>query len=187
MLVGMSAPGHLAGGTMMDDKIRRKIAEAAAKEKAWNVDDVRVDEVERLRRPRCSFYTAANTAAPLSYVRNYALFNEEVTPAGDGKVVAHILDKCSKGASANWWAEIIARFYNDLGNGQVLVDENTRPDIVRKLSQAGKDFARPVLDRKKQSVRFLLLNRETYVVYRVETERKGSGPVEVSKTELLAP
>src|SRR5215813_12482040 len=102
-LVGMSTPRRLAGGTTMDDKIRRKIAEAAAKDNAWKVDDVRVNEVERLRRPRCSFYTAANTAAPLSYVRNYALLGEQITPAGDGEVVAKILDKCSKGAPANWW------------------------------------------------------------------------------------
>lgn len=171
----------------MDDKIRRKIAETAAKDNDWGVDEVRVDEIERLQRPLCSFYTAANTARPLSYVRNYAVFGEQVTPAGTGTVVAKILDNCSTGASAEWWAEIIARFHDDLGNGQVLLDEVTRPDIVRKLSQAGKSFTAPTLDRKKQSIDFLLLNRETYVVYQVEAVRKGGGAVEITKTKVLAP
>ena len=171
----------------MDEKIWRKIAEAAAKENGWKVEDVRVDEVERLRRPLCSFYTAANTAFPLSYVRNYALFGGQVTPAGDGRVVAKILDNCSTGASSEWWAEIVARFHRNLGNGQVLVDEATRPDIVRKLSESGKSFIAPILDRKRQTVTFLLLNRETYVVYQVEAMRKTSGIVEVTKTKVLAP
>jgi hypothetical protein len=36
-------------------------------------------------------------------------------------------------------------------------------------------------------VTFLLLNRETYVVYQVEAMRKTSGIVEVTKTKVLAP
>ncbi len=171
----------------MDDKIRRKIAETAAKEHDWNVADVRVDEVERLRRPQCSFYTAANTALPLSYLLNYAVIGNQVTTRGDGKVVAKIIDSCSIGASAGWWAEIVARFHQSLGGTQVLQDENTRPDITRKLSETGKAFSPPVLDPKKQSVSFLLLKRETYVVYQVEAKRNGSGAFEVTKTEVLAP
>ena len=170
----------------MDDKTRRKIAEAAAEDNDWKVDEIRVDEVEHLRRPSCAFYTAANTALPLSYVRNYALFGGQLTRTGDGDVVAKIIDNCSTGASADWWAEIVTRFHRNLGSGLVLQDKGTRPDIVRRLNDASEAFAVPVLDRKKQSVSFLLLNRETYVVYHVEATRKNNGTIEIAKTKVLA-
>lgn len=170
----------------MDDKVRRKIAEAAADENGWEVDEVRVDEVERLRRPSCSFYTAGHKVRPLSYVRNYALLGEkQVISVGDGNVVAKILDGCSADAPAEWWAEIVTRFHRDLGGGIVLRDENTRSDIVRKLNQAGKTFAPPTLDKGKESLSYLLLNPETYVLYRIQATRSAGRAVEVAKTKVL--
>jgi hypothetical protein len=49
----------------MDEKVRQKIAEAAAAENGWKADEVRVDEIDRLRRPACSFYTAIRQVRPL--------------------------------------------------------------------------------------------------------------------------
>lgn len=168
----------------MDDKVRQKIAEAARAEYGWKVDEVRIDEVERLRRLSCSFYTAGSTVRPLSYQANYALLpGNQVIGIGDGHAVAKILDACSAGAPADWWAEIITRFHRDLGGGIVLSDEKVRPDVVRELTQAGATFSPPAFG--KQSVSFLLLNPETYVLYRVQATRTAGGPVEVVKTKLL--
>jgi hypothetical protein len=185
-LAALSVGVRTVEGTTMEDKIRRKIEEAAAKEYGWKMNEVRVDEVERLRRPSCSFYTVAHTVRPLSYQGNYALLGgEQVVGTGDGDVVAKILDSCSAGAPAEWWAEIVTRFHRDLGSGIVLRDENTRPDVVRKLKEAGKAFAAPALDNGKMPLRYLLLNPETYTLYRIEATRSAGGAVEVSKSKVL--
>jgi len=171
----------------MDDKvIQQKIAEAVHTEYGWELAEVRVDEVERLRRQSCSFYTTASTQRPLSYQANYAVLpgNQVIGLSTEG-AAAKILDACSAGASADWWAEIITRFHPDTGGGIVLSDEDVRPDIVRKLTQAGQTFAPPAFGPDKKSVSFLLLNPETYVLYRVQATRTAGGSVEVVKTKLL--
>jgi hypothetical protein len=185
-LVELGLGARAAEGTTMDDKVRRKIAKAAAEEHGWKLDEVRVDEVERLRRPSCSFYTAAHTVLPLSYQSNYALLaGEQVIGVGDGNVVAKILDGCAAGAPAEWWAEIVTRFHRDLGGGVVLRDEKTKPDLVRKMIEAGKTFTTPALDKGKQSLTFLLLNPETYALYRIQATRSAGGTIEVVKTKVL--
>lgn len=171
----------------MDEKIRRKIAEATAKANDWEVGEVSVDEVEELRRPSCSFYTAAHSVLPISFQDNYAVLGgDEVLATGDGSVVARILDACSAGASPEWWAEVVTRFHHELGGGIVLVDENTRSDITRRLRKAGKNFEPPTLDKEKRSLTYLFLNPETYTLYRIQATRRPGGPVEVVKTKLLS-
>lgn len=170
----------------MDERVRQKIAEAAAEENGWKADEVRVDEVERLRRPACAFYAARHKVQPLSYVRNFALLGgQQIMGVGDAKGVAKILDTCSGDAPADWWAEIVTRFHPDLGGGIVLHDENTRLDIPQKLKQAGRTFVRPTLDKAKQSLNYLILNPETRVVYNIQATRSGGGAVEVVKTKVL--
>ncbi len=169
----------------MDEKVRRKIEEAAAEENGWKVDEVRVEELEGLRRPSCSFYSAGHKVRPISYLSNYALLGgDRVISAGDGAVVAKILDTCANGAPAEWWAEIVTRFHRDLGNGIVLRSEETRPDITRKLRAAGKAFAPPVLDAQKNSLSYLLLEPEAHVLYQVQATRSG-GSVEVVENEVF--
>jgi hypothetical protein len=171
---------------MVETNVQQKIAEAAHTEYGWNANEVRVDEVERLRRRACSFYTVAHTVRPLSYQANYGLLaGKEVIGNGDGKVVAKILDSCAADAPAEWWAEIVTRFHRDLGAGIVLVDESTRPDVFRRLKEAGKPFTPPTLDPARKVLRYLLLDPETNVVYRVEAKRTAGGEIEVSKSELL--
>ena len=89
-------------------------------------------------------------------------------------------------APADWWAEIITRFHQDVGGGIVLTDESVRPDVVRKLAKAGKSFTAPTFDDSKSSVSFLLLDPEAYIVYSVKATRIPSGKVEVVKTRLLS-
>jgi hypothetical protein len=166
----------------MDEKIRQMIAEAAGREHGWKADETRVDEVERLRRPSCSFYTVGHTVLPLSYQANYALIGgDQVAGIGD---TAKILDACSGGASAEWWAEIVTRFHQELGAGIVLRDENVRPNVVKKLIDAGRPFQPPTLDEGDRSLSFLVLNPETNVVYQVRATRTAQGSVEVEKTKI---
>jgi hypothetical protein len=173
-------------GIAMDDKIHHKIAEAVHEEFGWKVEEARVDEVESLRRPSCSFYTVVSNQRPLAYEPNYALLSgDQVVGIGTANAVTKILDGCSADASADWWAEIITRFHPDLGGGLVLSDEEERPDIVRKLGQAGMKFTPPQFDHDKQGVNFLLLDPETYRLYRVHATRDSSGGIEVKKTKLL--
>lgn len=182
VLIGLGPGTKAAERITMYDKM---IAEEARAEHGWEVDEVRVDEVERLRRPSCAFYTVGHTVRPLSYQANYALIKgNEIVRTGDGSAVAKILDACSEGAPAEWWAEIVTRFHRDLGSGIVLRDENTRPDVTRKLAAAGQKFEPPVIDEAKQSLSFLLLNPETYVLYRVQAKRGAGGAVEVVKNRV---
>jgi hypothetical protein len=186
VLVASSTGVKAREGSTMNEQVMRKIEETAAKDNGWNRDDVRVEEIERLRRPACSFFSAGHKVRPLSYLSNYALLSgTEIVGSGDGNVVAKIVDSCANGASADWWAEIVTRFHQDLGDGIVLRDEQTRPDIVRKLREAGKTFAPPVLDPQRRSLRYLLLDPEAYVLYQVQATRSDSGPIEVVENEVL--
>lgn len=185
-IVGLSAGAKAKEGAIVDDKIRRMIAEAVAKEDGWKVDDVRVDEVAFLRRPSCSFYTAGNTARPVGYQINYALLGEkDLIGGGDGKVVARILDSCGADASADWWAEIVTRFYQGLGSGFVLHNEQTRTDITRKLEKAGKPFEPPTFHEGKKSLTYLVLDPELYVLYSVRATRAADGAIEVAKSKVF--
>jgi hypothetical protein len=165
----------------------QKIAEAAHADNGWKVEDVRVDEVERLRRGSCSFYTVGHKVRPIPFHGNYALVGGKVMRSGDGNAVAKILDACGKGAPADWWAEIVTRFHRDLGVGVVLRDENVRSDITRQLAAAGQRFTAPAMDPGKTSITFLLLDPETYVLYRVHAARTPGGPVTVEKSVVPLP
>jgi hypothetical protein len=185
-VVGITKSTRAAEEFKVDDKVRRKIAEAAAEENSWKVDEVRIDEDEELRRPSCSFYVARHKVRPLSYVRTFALLPDNtVVGIGDGKVVAKVLGACSANASAGWWAEIVARFHQDLGGGIVLHDEKTMTDVTRQLARAGKTFVPPTLDKANQSVSYLLFDPETRVVNRIDATRNVSGAIEVRQTVVL--
>jgi hypothetical protein len=176
-----------AEGINMDDKLHQKIAEAVHAEYGWKVEEVEINEVGRLRRPSCAFFTAASKVRPLSYQPNYAVLRgTEVIGIGDHEAATKILDACSEDAAADWWAEIITRFHQDVGGGIVLTDESVRPDVVRKLAKAGKSFTAPTFGDGKSSVSFLLLDPEAYIVYSVKATRIPSGKVEVVKTKLLS-
>lgn len=170
----------------MDDKVQRKIAEAAHAEYGWKLGEVEADEVEDLRTSACSFYIASSSERPLSYQANYAVLPaNQVVGIADHEAVGKILDGCAASASADWWAEIVTRFHHNLGAGIVLADEQVRPDIVRKMAKAGMKFTPPAFEKDKRGVSYLLLDPETYILYRVQATRKADGSVEVTKTKLL--
>lgn len=170
----------------MDDKLHQKIAEAVRTEYGWKLDEVQIDEVDRLRRGSCSFYTARSTVRPLSYQPNYAVLRgSEVVGISDQAATAKILTACSDDAPPDWWAEVITRFHQDVGGGLVLSNESVRPDVVRKLAHAGKTFTPPTFGDGKKSISFLLLDPEAYIVYSVKATQTLSGQIEVIKTKLL--
>ncbi len=185
-VVGITKSTRAAEESKVDDKVRRKIAEAAAEENSWRVDEIRIDEDEQLRRPSCSFYVARHKVRPLSYVRTLALLSDaSIIGIGDGNAVAKVLETCSADAPAGWWAEIVTRFHKDLGGGVVLHDEKSRTDVTRQLLKAGKTFTPPALDSANHSVSYLLFDPETRVVNRIDATRNASGAIEIKQTEVL--
>src|ERR1700757_267660 len=70
-LVGLTMSTRTAEGITMDDKVRKKVAEAAAKENDWKLDEVAIDEKEELRRPGGSVSVARHNGGPLSYVATF--------------------------------------------------------------------------------------------------------------------
>lgn len=171
----------------MDDKIRDKIIQAVHSEQGWKKEDVRVDEVEDLRRGSCSFYTAGHKVRPLNYQLNYAVLPGDVVISGaNDKAVTKILDACGADAPAGWWADIITRFHKDLGSGVVLENANENAGAIRKITAAKKEFAPPVFsnDAGGKTVTYFLLDPEAFIVYVVKATRKADGTVTVNKTEI---
>lgn len=171
----------------MDDKIRDKIIDAVHSEQGWKKEDVRVDEVDTLRRGGCTFYTAGHKVRPLNYQLNYAVLPGEVVVSGaDDKAVSKILDTCGADAPARWWADIITRFHKDLGSGLVLENASENAAAVRKVQAAKKEFVPPAFsnDAGGKTVTYFLLDPEAFIVYSVKATRKSDGTVTVNKNEL---
>jgi hypothetical protein len=184
------ALGALAAeGNEMDSKTSMKIAQKAQADQGWKAEDVRVDEVESIRRGSCTFYEAGHSKRPLPYVLNYALLPDgQVVGLKESDAVSRILDACGgKDAPAGWWAEIVTRFHGSLGSGVVLHEENQEPPIIRKMKEAGKSFAAPALsaEGKTRILTFYVLDPESYILYHVTATRSADGAVEVSKSEVL--
>src|SRR5262245_36514380 len=66
-------------------------------------DEVRIDEVEKLRRGSCSFHAVRHKVRPLSYLLNYARVGDRVIGIADDRAVSTIVKACGTGAPAEWW------------------------------------------------------------------------------------
>ena len=169
----------------MDEKIVNQIIEKAHKEQDWKTNEVRVDEVERLRHGACSFYTAGHKVRPLSYQLNYAaLPGGSVLSLSDDHAAGKILQTCGSDAPATWWAEIITRFHQDLGSGIVLEDEKQNAGAIRKIVAAKKEFQPPKLSDSPsgKTISYYLLEPESFSVYSISAVLDKDGAVTVTKT-----
>lgn len=172
----------------MDKNVQAKIEQAAQAEHGWKAEEVRVDEVEDLRRGACSFYEVGHKVKPLSYQASYALLPDgAVAGIGQKDAAARILDACGQDAPAGWWAEILTRFHPELGAGAVLHSEQDDAAVVRKMKEAGKGFAAPALSSEggARTLSFYLMEYEAYILYHVTATRRGDGTLEVSKVEAF--
>jgi hypothetical protein len=171
----------------MDQKIQDLIVQKVHKEQGWKTDEVRVDEVERLRHGSCTFYTAGHTVRPLSYQLNYAVLKgDTVISLVDDKAVSKIVEACGKDAPAGWWAEIVTRFHQDLGSGVVLHDAKQNTGAVAKIETAKKEFAPPTFGNEKGSktVTFYMLEPESFLIYSVNATFNPDGIVAVTQTSV---
>ena len=171
----------------MDQKIENLILQKVHKEQGWKTDEVRVDEVDRLRRGSCSFYTAGHTVRPLSYQLNYAVLNADtVLSLADEKAVSKVVESCGKDANAGWWAEIVTRFHQDLGSGVVLHDATTNTGAVEKIKSVSKEFANPSFGTSagSKTVTFYMLEPESFSVFSVTAAFHSDGSVTVTQASI---
>ena len=171
----------------MDQKIQDLIVQKVHEEQEWKKDEVRVDEVERLRRGSCTFYTAGHAVRPISYQLNYAVLNgDDAISLADDKAVSRIVEGCGKDAPPGWWAEIVTRFHQDLGSGIVLNDAKQNTGATAKIQTAKKEFAPPTFGAEKgsKSLTFYMLEPESFIVYFVTAIFQPDGTVALTKNSV---
>lgn len=171
----------------MDEKIVEKISKIIQAERGWKADEIEIEEEESLKRGSCSFYTALSNVRMLSYLPNYAVISgDTVVGISDKQAVSKILNACGSDAPAEWWAEIVTRYSQELGNGLVLKNEKEHTDAIAIIKAAKKDFAPPTFseDAGGKTVTYFLLEGEAYIVYLVQATHGKDGNVTVKKTML---
>ena len=172
----------------MDQKIVEKIAKTVEAQRGWKANEFEIEEEESLNRGSCSFYTALSKVQMLSYLPNYAVISgETVVSVRDKQAVSKILSACGSDAPADWWAEIVTRYSQELGNGVVLTNANEFPNVIARMRDAKKEFAPPKFsdDPNGKTVSFALLEGEAMLVYFVTATRAKDGNVTVSKSAPL--
>jgi hypothetical protein len=188
-LLALALSALAAEGNEMDSKASTKIAQKAQADQGWKVEDVRVDEVESIRRGSCSFYEAGHKRKPLPYVLQYAsLADGQVVGLQDKDPVSEILDACGGAdAPAGWWAEIVTRFHGSLGSGVVLHDEKQEPPVIRRMEEAGKSFSPPTLISTggDVTVTFYVLDFEAYHLFHATATRHQDLSMEVDTIEIF--
>jgi hypothetical protein len=172
----------------MDQKIVEKIAKTVEAQRGWKANEFEIEEEESLNRGSCSFYTALSKVQMLSYLPNYAVISgETVVSIRDKEAVAKILNACGSDAPAGWWAEIVTRYSQQLGNGVVLTDANEFPNAIARIRDAKKEFAPPKFSDEagNKTVNFIVMEGEAMLVYFVKATRAKDGSVTVSKSAPL--
>src|SRR5262249_12753154 len=177
--------GLVVEADKMDKKIQKKIVQAVESNQHWKKEEIRVDEIERLRQNSCSFYAVRNQARPLSYVLNYAVLpGDLVVGTGNEQSVSRILATCGASASAGWRAEIITRFHPQLGGGVVLMDDQQNAAAIRKIEAAHKEFAPPTLSADNGTLTYYMLDPESFAVYFVTAVRNPDGSMTVVRSNI---
>ena len=172
----------------MDQKIVEKITKIIEDQRGWKADEFEIEEEEFLNRGSCSFYTALSKVQMLSFLPNYAMISgETVVSVRDKQAVSKILNACGSDAPADWWAEIVTRYSQELGNGVVLTNANEFPNVIAKIRAAKKEFAPPKFSDEAggKTVNFIVLEGEAMLVYFVKATRGKDGSVKVTKSEPL--
>ncbi len=154
----------------------QQIVQAAQEQHGWKAEEVRIDEVERLRRGDCAVFTAASNARMSSFQASYALLKGALVTGP--KIAATLLSGCGD-APADWQAEIIARFVPGVG-GQVLT-ASSNPGALRRIKSTGKTFSEPSVSGNV--VTFYVLEPEAFIISKVVATR-DAGDVKVQVTEL---
>src|SRR5690606_22679726 len=102
----------------------------------------------------CRFLRATQRTRPGSHAAQFALLPGDRLVdsfAADGASADAILRACGASAPAEWWAQVVTRFG---GVGGVLVDPETSPSALRKIREAGHEYAPPALDDARRTITF---------------------------------
>ncbi len=169
-------------GKTMNTIAQQKIAQTVQAELAWKADEIRIDEVESLRRGSCSFFTAAQTKRPIALMPNFVVLKgDDVMGAGD-ESLNRIVATCGAEASAEWLAEVVVRFHPQLAGSLVVDKEAGFHGAIRVIEKAGKAFMVPVLEQK--TLRFFCVSVEDMQVHQVEATVRASEQVGVVVNRL---
>lgn len=164
----------------------RAVKTAAATEREWDPSDITVGSVSDLDRGGCAFYRASNEAQLDSQPTHYAVLPDGQvvgSVATDPSALAAVLRACGHDAPAEWWAQVITRFSGEVGG--VVVDPETAPSAVRKIREAGAEYAPPTLvtDSGSTTVTFYVMHYEEGTPYRVTAVLSGDGTLRVDRSE----
>ncbi|HEY0230518.1 MAG TPA: hypothetical protein VGC55_04650 [Dokdonella sp.] len=173
----------------MDEVTRERMVAAAARTYRWSAADVEVRPHEELDRAGCRFFIAVNTREPAHVVGNYALLPDRrlagVNPTGNAAAAA-LLQACGQGAPADWWADVLVRFSDQVGGLVLTADGN--PFAIRKVKDAGVEFAAPVLTRDDATrLSFFVMDIGLGVPSRVQAVLSDDGTLDIQVTPVQAP
>lgn len=163
-----------------------RVKQAATGDYAWDAGDIEVSSVRDLDREGCRFFRATNTAQAGRQPAEYVTLPDGRIIGGQGtdtSRAATLLQSCGAGAPAQWWAQVITRYSGRVGG--VVVDPVNAPSAIRKIREAGGDYAPPRLatDAGSTSIVFYAMHYERGMPYEVKATL-SDGALSVDAREL---
>ena len=161
------------------------IESAVTTDYGWNPGDVQVDAVSRLDRNGCMFYRASNTARLDSQPAEYVVLPDGQLVGAGGTSAATVLQACGKNAPAEWWAQVITRFSGKVRG--VVADPETTPSALRKIREAGGEYAPPTLttDAGSTKITFYTMHYELSTPYEVKAVLSGDGALRIDTRKIV--
>jgi hypothetical protein len=145
----------------MQTEIAKKISQAVQTELQWKPEEIDIDEVESLKRAPCTFYTASQKVRPVATMPNFAVLPDDIVISPGEQSVGTIIKTCGTGASAQWLAQVIVRFYPALAGALVVEREGGFHGAVETIRKSNRVFAPPTLAH----------NRLTFFAVMIETNQ----------------
>lgn len=159
---------------------KARVAEALG----GSASEVEISAEPALDLGGCRFLRATHRARPGSPAGQFALLPDDRVVdsfAADGASADAILRACGAQAPAEWWAQVVTRFG---GVGGVLVDPQNSPSAVRKIREAGAEYAPPTLDGARRMITFFVIHYEENKPYKVTARLADAGGLQVTRTPL---
>ncbi len=179
---------NAAEGTALKDidGIQQKAKARMVEALGGSTSDIELSALPDLELNGCHFLRATHRARPGTQPGKFAVLPDQRVVdsfAKDGASAEVILRACGAQAPATWWASIVTSFG---GVGGVLVDGEHAPSAIRKIRQAGEEFAPPALvaTGADRTITFYVMNYEEELPYKVQARLPKGGGFEVTRTAM---